>query len=409
MRKPSIHSKNSTLKVYCYGTHRSTIPAKTIERAQPHLRRMGITRVANVTGLDRIGIPVVMVTRPNSRSVSVSQGKGLDLDAAKASALMESIEVWHAEQIALPLIYGSYAGLADHYPLADPDALQQTPSSYFTNDTRILWIEGNNLTDKKNIWVPFEMVHTDYTQPSPPGHGCFHCSTNGLASGNQLIEAQCHAICEVIERDATTILHHLSLPDRVMRRLDVSSVDSQECRKLLEQLKMANLKLAIWDTTTDVGVPSFYGLLISSDGVNPEHIGAGAGCHPSKSIALSRTITEAVQTRLTYISGARDDLFASEFEDGGLRDKYQSAKSFISNEVPTRLYSSIPDYSSVLLSDDLSWLTEKLKLVGVNQVISVDLTKSDISIPVVRIIIPGLEAPHDDDDYVPGRRVCGLT
>jgi YcaO-like protein with predicted kinase domain len=96
MRKPSIHSKNSTLKVYCYGTHRSIAPAKTIERAQPHLRHMGITRVANVTGLDRIGIPVVMVTRPNSRSVSVSQGKGLDLDAAKASALMESIEVWHA-------------------------------------------------------------------------------------------------------------------------------------------------------------------------------------------------------------------------------------------------------------------------------------------------------------------------
>jgi ribosomal protein S12 methylthiotransferase accessory factor YcaO len=116
-----------------------------------------------------------------------------------------------------------------------------------------------------------------------------------------------------------------------------------------------------------------------------------------------------VQTRLTYISGARDDLLASEFEDGGLRDKYQSAKSFISNEVPTRLYSSIPDYSSELLSDDLSWLIGKLKRVGINQIISVDLTKSDIDIPVVRIIIPGLEAPHDDDDYVPGARVIGLT
>jgi ribosomal protein S12 methylthiotransferase accessory factor YcaO len=27
---------------------------------------MGITRVANVTGLDSVGIPVVMVCRPNS-------------------------------------------------------------------------------------------------------------------------------------------------------------------------------------------------------------------------------------------------------------------------------------------------------------------------------------------------------
>jgi len=52
---------------------------------------MGITRVANVTGLDHVGIPVVMACRPNARGLAVSQGKGLTLDAAKASAVMESI------------------------------------------------------------------------------------------------------------------------------------------------------------------------------------------------------------------------------------------------------------------------------------------------------------------------------
>ncbi len=53
---------------------------------------MGISRVTNVTGLDTVGIPLVMVCRPNSRSISVSQGKGCDLDAAKASGVMESVE-----------------------------------------------------------------------------------------------------------------------------------------------------------------------------------------------------------------------------------------------------------------------------------------------------------------------------
>ena len=62
---------------------------------------MGITRIANVTGLDRIGIPVVMVCRPNARSIAVSQGKGLDMDAAIVSGLMESAELYHAEQIEL--------------------------------------------------------------------------------------------------------------------------------------------------------------------------------------------------------------------------------------------------------------------------------------------------------------------
>ena len=64
---------------------------------------MGITRIANITGLDRLGIPVVMVCRPNSRSIAVSQGKGLTLDAAKASGLMESVETFHAESITRPL------------------------------------------------------------------------------------------------------------------------------------------------------------------------------------------------------------------------------------------------------------------------------------------------------------------
>lgn len=108
MKKTSIKADNTAVKVYQHGTHRSAAPTKTIARLLPYLSDMGITRIANVTGLDRIGIPVVMVTRPNSRSVSVSQGKGLDLDAAKASALMEAVEVWHAEQVDLPMIYGSY-------------------------------------------------------------------------------------------------------------------------------------------------------------------------------------------------------------------------------------------------------------------------------------------------------------
>ena len=73
------------VKAYRHGTHRTVDPASTLARVQPYLAHTGITRIANVTGLDRIGVPVVMVCRPNSRSLAVSQGKGLTLDAAKAS------------------------------------------------------------------------------------------------------------------------------------------------------------------------------------------------------------------------------------------------------------------------------------------------------------------------------------
>src|SRR5437016_14433724 len=100
-----------TLKALRRGTHRSASLNDTLKRVLRFAPVMGITRIANVTGLDSIGIPVVMVCRPNSRSLAVSQGKGLDLAAAKASGLMESIETYHAETITSPLRLCSYEEL----------------------------------------------------------------------------------------------------------------------------------------------------------------------------------------------------------------------------------------------------------------------------------------------------------
>ncbi len=372
------------------------------------MKRMGITRIANVTGLDRIGIPVVMVTRPNSRSVAVSQGKGIDLDAAKASALMESVETWHAEHIDVPVLYGTRDDLGQNRRLVDPNVLPQINGTKYHKLLRILWVEGVELIDQRPIWLPHEMVHADYTAPSPPGQGCFPCSTNGLASGNHLLEAQNHAICEVIERDATTLLHYLPIAARQARLLELASVDDGECCALLQHLEQADLEMTLWDATSNIGVPAFYGLLINRESGQLEHIGAGAGCHPNKAIALSRTITEAVQTRLTYISGARDDLLSAEFVDGGLQEKNIAAREFIGTEKPARKYGDIGEFDAGSIDEDFNWLLGQLQSVGIKQVIRVDLTKPDIGIPVVRVVIPGVEAPHDDDDFLPGPRVVNI-
>ena len=48
------------VKAYRHGTHRTVDPTSTLARVQPYFARMGISRIANVTGLDRIGVPVVM-------------------------------------------------------------------------------------------------------------------------------------------------------------------------------------------------------------------------------------------------------------------------------------------------------------------------------------------------------------
>jgi YcaO-like protein with predicted kinase domain len=151
---------------------------------------MGITRIADITGLDTIGIPVVLAYRPNSRSVVVAQGKGLTVAAAKASAVMESIETFMAEPIVLPLTLGSANDLMFSHTLADVGALPRTTASRYHNDLPILWIEGRELFSGGLTWVPYEMVHTARTVPAPTGTGCFLESTNRLASGNHYLEAQ---------------------------------------------------------------------------------------------------------------------------------------------------------------------------------------------------------------------------
>jgi hypothetical protein len=62
-------------KAFRRATHRVVAPAETLARYRPLAQSIGITRLGNITGLDHIGIPVVVTVRPNSRSVSVSQGR----------------------------------------------------------------------------------------------------------------------------------------------------------------------------------------------------------------------------------------------------------------------------------------------------------------------------------------------
>ncbi|MGI9492651.1 MAG: YcaO-like family protein, partial [Geminicoccaceae bacterium] len=173
------------------GTHRLIPPRETLSKITPLLQAMGITRVANVTGLDRIGVPVIMVTRPNARSIAVSQGKGLDLDAAKASGVMEAIEIHHAEHIQHPLKLASHNEMRASHDLIDVGRLAKVANSRFHPDHPMLWIEGFDLLNNAPLWLPYETAHTNFTLPSPPGAGSFSPSTNGLASGNHILEATC--------------------------------------------------------------------------------------------------------------------------------------------------------------------------------------------------------------------------
>jgi YcaO-like protein with predicted kinase domain len=391
------------LKAYRSGAHLLVEPQQTLARVMPFMVRLGITRIANVTGLDRIGIPVVMVCRPNSRSIAVSQGKGITLDAAKASGLMESVESWHAERIELPLKLGSYRDLSTTHRFIDIERLPALRGSRYQPGLPLLWVEGVNLLDDDRYWLPYETVHTYYTHPAPSGSGCFAQSSNGLASGNHYLEAVSHAICECVERDASSLWHQLGRAQRDATKLDVASVDDDCCRALLAQLDAAGLAVTLWNTSSDTGISAFECVVLGNHNAD-EHPGQGAGCHPSKAIALVRAITEAVQVRTTYIAGSRDDLTHAEFAPAELEQRNQSFRDLVGKGAGMVDYRELGSREFRSFEEDVEWLLQRLQSVGIEQVLCVDLSKPDVEIPVVRVVIPGLEGPHDDDDYLPGPR-----
>lgn len=395
-----------TAKLHRRGTHRVSSPEETRARVWPLLKPLGITRVADITGLDFIGIPVVAVYRPNARSLSVAQGKGCTLTCAEVSGVMESIEFYHAESINEPLLYGSFNQLRFSKPLLSPELLPRSAVGRYHPDLKLSWIGGVDLVQQQECWVPYELVHTDFTLPFPAGSGCFPMTSNGLASGNHLWEAVSHGMSEVIERDAATLFSLLPQDLREARRIDLASVNAPECIELLQRFDAAGVAVAVFDMTSDNEVPVFRAVIVDAK-PHPYRLLApstGTGCHPARSIALSRALTEAAQSRLTLIAGSRDDLSHERYKplvDGA---KLHEQREWILRQGAKRRFDETPSYESDDVGDDVAWQKERLMSTGIEHVIATDLTKPELGIPVVRVIIPGLELARDVPGWVPGQR-----
>ncbi|MCW5851386.1 MAG: YcaO-like family protein [Anaerolineae bacterium] len=367
---------------------------------------MGITRIANITGLDHIGLPVVMVCRPNSRSLSVAQGKGVDLASAQASGVMEAVESFHAERITLPLKLASYEELRYTHRVVEVSGLPADAAGAFHPETPIHWIEGYDLLHDEPVWVPDELAHLNFTVGMPASGEGFLASSNGLASGNHHLEALSHGICEVIERDAATLWRLRPAEARARTRVDLATVTEPLCRAVLDKYERASVGVAVWDMTSDVGAPTFLCRLYdeSGDVVRRLPVAEGQGCHPQREIALLRALTEAAQGRLTYIAGSRDDCLPVEYERLRDADLWEQHRAEWLAVRPTRPFTASPTWHAETFNEDAAWELDCLQAAGIQRVIVVDLTRPEFGLPVVRVIIPGLEALSGGSSYVPGRR-----
>lgn len=384
----------SARKHFVDGTHRTCAPETTIERYRHLMPVLGITRLANVTGLDRIGLPVCVAVRPNSRALATSQGKGETIAAAKASALMESIETWHAERVEGHIVIGSYQDLSMRYRVADVHRMSLREGAVLATDKPTEWIKGEDLYTNDAVLVPFESVSTNFVEPG--GYRPVYMkSSNGLSSGNHVLEAVTHGLSEVIERDALSKWKRLGAAEQKARQVDLATVTAPSLLRVMRQLSNCGIALTVWDITTEIGVP-VYTCAIVEDPQSPQWrpipIFSGHGCHLSPTVALSRAVHEAIQSRATVIAGSRDDMFPEHYGRNNTLAEHQRFLAGAAAPAATlAMRQEQPDVPGASFEDDAALLLQRLRANGINEVIAVDLSRPDIGIPVVKMIVPGLE------------------
>lgn len=382
---------------YRRGTWRLRAPAETLAWIEPRLMQCGITRCADVSALDPVGLPVFCAIRPTAAVLQVSNGKGLSPESAKVSALMEAIEFYHCENPeADGLLHASMRALRDdRLAFIPPAALAGYESPRFDDDDQVLeWVAGVDLADHAAVMVPSSAV---YFHRVPSLH---LTTTNGLASGNHLVEATLHALYELIERDAAAkLLAQARIQIREKCRVvDIHSIDDPDLGALITRIAQTGSQLRLLEVDSAIGVPTFWAILMDEQSwISGSAFNTGWGTHVDPVVAAARAITEAVQSRVTLIHGAREDaqvkpVFRKPHEILGSKAfKYFSQ---LAADTPWSAFADDEGTAHPSLDALLANLLARLGRTGHARIVRCDLTKPGIDIPVVKLIAPSLRLRH---------------
>ena len=333
-----------------------------------------------MTRLDRIGIPVFQAVRPTSRNLSVSQGKGATAMAARVSAVMESIELHHAEDLsALPSVTASLREMRSANPVPI-DSLRWASGALYAAAAPIEWVGGRSLLDGRRGWLPRQMMELDFRRPRSFAPQLFDLTSNGLASGNSRDEALLHGLCELIERHA---LYRVHAGQATKQPIAIASVNVPYCAEMIAAIAAAGGRIAIYDIGWEVDVPTF---VVDCAFEDLPRVWRGSGTHPSSDVALSRAVSEAVQSRLTYISGAREDVV--ELAPTHADVHYRSFRATSSG----RDFDTVVGFASGDVANDLRLVVERLARLGLEP-FALDLQRPAYGIPVTTAFVPGLKDP----------------
>ena len=378
---------------YFKGTHRVIAPKKTVEINEDKLKTVGITRVADITDLDRIGMPVFTAIRPTAEdgAISIYGGKGISKDHAKASAMMEGFERYSAEkQESDDTIFATPNEIGEKGEYIEPKSLNLPQKFEKTDlgDTKFEWNLAHDIITGNDYYVLSNAVFHPYNHDSDV-ESLFKSNTNGLASGNVLEEAILHGIFEVIERDAWSIFE---MTHKNYSQINIDSIESELIKEIIDKFESQGIKIKLMDFTADINIPT---IAASADDTVTRDAGLltlGIGTHLDPEVAILRALTEVAQSRATQINGAREDTVRADFaREAGYERMKRINKYYFRQEEEQINLSDIENKSTTSIDEDIDIVKEELIANDIKHVLYTDLTRPEVDVSVVRVIIPEME------------------
>ena len=392
------------------GTYRVKDPVDTYDSNEEKLRTAGITRITEITHLDRVKIPVFSSIRPTAQSggVSVYAGKGATVEQARASAMMEGFERYSAEKQDIDqekISISAYNEIKNDSVLNPRDLL--LPKSFENQNIemqKLEWIEAEEIISESPILVPANAVFHPYIpnrEIKPCAMAMFKGNTNGLASGNVIEEAVLHGIFEVVERDAWSIFE---LTKRNKKQIDLDTIENETVSELVEKFTSQGIKIKLMDITADLKIPT---IVASADDTvlkDAALLTLGVGTHLNPEIAAIRALSEVAQSRATQIHGTREDTVRADFmRKAGYENMKRTNKDYFVEEDEKINLSDIENKITGSIKRDIEVSIEEVQKAGLDKVIYYDLTREETGVNVARVIIPKAELYCLDEERLGNR------
>jgi len=384
----------------------SMLPYHTILRAQKFLQKIGVVEVELIDRRFTDGVPVFRLNEAPAKPKCHRQackwvappttlnnppresfGKGMTIEQSKASAMMEAVERYCAQQFPHShIVTASYEELRSHairpsefsfptLPLKCENCVERN-NRCFQELVKVCqeWTWGYSLIKKSPVLVPSSLIYYPYI--SRTNTSFIFNDTGGLSAGNTMEEAILQGIAEVIERDA--LYYAFNLENIVnMPKLTINSPENSHIHKFITEVLPPErfFSFHIWNKELELNIPTFTAFVCYRIW-NRRHYFGGSGTILEKEVGLLRALTELQQQKV----------MKKAFVDFDTRNLVSSSNLKLPDTISL---DKIPNQSTGNIRKDIEIYLDRLSRNNTD-IIVINLTHPEIKIPVVRVIIPKL-------------------